>query len=334
MHVAPIMAVVFLLLSAPLSAPLAQQAQQAHEPTPADAPDMLEERSESIIDLDGKQDRDKPFRIGIMAQRGSTYLLQRVEPFRLYVEETLLRPVEIVPFSDIRLLIAAHSAKQIDYARYPASTFAMAQAACGCLMPLVAPASLSAPDGIYMLLLVRADSPFKSLGDLTGASLALSSRKGAVPYHMALNELRRSGLDPDRDMASILVKDDPAAALDLLDQGKVDAALVWSSTPLNQLLLSRPGAVSAYWDARKQKNRKAKAPDFLTIWQTRPVPSGPHAVHRDLSKQDRATLITALKAMNKQAPDVYDAIERVHDGGFRAVSLEDYQSLITIATAQ
>lgn len=326
---APVLLMAFFMLLVQILPSFAQQ-----NATPSIDDEAGATSSDSIIDVDEGADRDQPFRIGMMAERGSTYLLKRMEPFRLYVEETLLRPVEIVPFSDIRLLMSAHSARQIDYARYPASTFAMAQAACGCLTPLVAPASLSAPDGIYMLLLVKADSPFKSLGDLTGGTLALSSRKGAVPYHMALSELRLSGLDPDRDMASLLVKNNPAEALDLLEAGQVDSALVWSSTPLNQLLLSRPGAVSAYAEARRRKNKKANDPNFLIIWQTRPVPAGPHVVHRDLSKQDRATLITALKAMNRDAPEAYDAIERVYDGGFRAVTLEDYQPLISIATAQ
>lgn len=326
-----IMLTASLLLSFQISVPFAQEGVQ---PVEVQATTIDDEATDTIINLGGNPGKDAPFRIGMMAERGSTYLLKRIEPFRLYMEEVLLRPVEIVPFSDIRLLMAAHSAKQIDYARYPASVFAMAQAACGCLTPLAAPASLSRPDGTYMILLVNADSPFKSLGDLTGGSLALSSRKGALPYHMGLNELRLAGLDADRDIASIMVKDDPADALEMLETSEVDAALVWSATPLNQLLLTRPGAVFAYVQARKMKNKKAADPKFLTIWQTRPVPAGPHAVHNDLSKQDRANLTTALKAMNKDAPAAYDAVERVHDGGFKAVSLEDYQPLISIATAR
>ena len=55
-------------------------------------------------------------------------------------------------------------------------------------------------------------------------------------------------------------------------------------------------------------------------------------IHNEVSKQTRAELINALKEMNQRDPEAYDAIERRYGGGFRSVSLKDYEPLIEIAT--
>ena len=276
-----------------------------------------------------------PLRIGLMAERGASYLQSRIAPFRSYLQDTLSRPVEIVAFSSVQALMTAHTSRQIDYASYPASVFAMAQASCGCLSPLVAPISDRAPDGIYMLLVVDGERGIQSLADMTGRTLALSSKSGALPFHVALNELRRSGLDPERDLTSLYSKETPAEALEMLEKGEVDAALVWSTTHLNQMLRDSRGAISSYYNAKKKRGETTNGQSaFVSIWRSRPVPAGPHVVHDQISKQDRADLVKALTAMNQRDPDAYDAIERYYGGGFKSVSLDDYAPLIEIATVR
>ena len=298
-----------------LSQPMPQKQSQATKP----------------VDL---TDMPKSLRIGMVAERGATYLQGRIEPFRRYLQESLNQPVEVVGFRSMQTLIAAHTSAQIDYAIYPASSFAMAQASCGCLLPLVAPFSTSAPDGIYMLLVVRGDSPVRSLADMTGRSMALSSSSGALPFYVALNELRLQGLNPERDISTLYRRDTPQQALEMLEKGDVDAALVWSTTPFNQSLFTSDGAISAYQDAKKtRRNPNPAQPDFLSIWQSRPVPAGPHAVHSQMPKQQRAELIRVLKRMQQDDPDAYDAVERYYDAGFRSVTLDSYAPLIAVATA-
>ncbi|WP_319530574.1 PhnD/SsuA/transferrin family substrate-binding protein [uncultured Cohaesibacter sp.] len=279
-------------------------------------------------------DKAQPLRIGLVAERGAAYLQGRIAPFRSYLQQALSRPVEIIAFNDMSALIAAHTSKQVDYASYPAGVFAMAQAACGCLLPLVAPVSQQEPEGIYILMVVRSDSPIKSLADMTGRSLALSSRRGALPYHMALNELQRSGLDPNRDLSTVFSRDTPEEALALLENGEADAALVWSSTRYSQQLSTSDGAVSAYLASKSSGVGVQASSGFLSIWSSPAIPAGPHAVHTDMPKQQRADLVRALTAMNKDDPAAYDAIERYYDGGFRRVSLEDYEPIVQVATSQ
>ena len=279
-------------------------------------------------------DKTQPLRIGLVAERGAAYLQARIAPFRSYLQQTLSRPVEIIAFNDMQALIAAHTSKQVDYASYPAGVFAMAQAACGCLLPLVAPVSQQELEGIYILMVVRSDGPVKSLADMTGRSLALSSRRGALPYHMALNELQRSGLDPNRDLSTVFSRDTPEEALSLLANGEADAALVWSSTRYSQQLATRAGAVSAYLASTTSGSGGQSGSSFLSIWSSPAIPAGPHTVHADMPKQQRADLVRALTAMNKDDPAAYDAIERYYDGGFRRVSLKDYEPIVQVATSQ
>ncbi len=281
-------------------------------------------------------DNKPPLRIGLVAERGASYLQAQIEPFRSYMQDSLSRPVEVIAFNSMTTLMAAHISHQVDYSIYPASIFSMAYASCGCLTPMVAPVSREAPDGVYMVLVVRGASGIKSLADLSGRSMALSSKNGAIPFYMAMNELKKSGLNPERDLASLVGRDNPGDALALLEDGTVDAALVWSTTPYNQSLFTSDGAISAYVQSHNQSRNdrrdEATNPDFLSIWHSPAIPAGPHVIHNEVSKQDRAELINALKDMNKLDPAAYDAVERRYDGGFRSVELKDYEPLIEIAT--
>lgn len=296
----------------------------------AATPDQVQ--SQSLPEL-ANQAQPSILRVGLVAIRGAAYLQARIEPFRKYLVQGLQRPVEIIAFPTAKALILAHISKQIDYAQYPSSAFAQAYASCGCVQPLVAPVLENGHLGTFMVLVVKQNGTIQSLGDLTEKTLALSSTKAAVPYHMGMNELRLSGLDPTTDLGSIIAEESPEQALERLQKDDVDAALVWSSTPYNHSLLTAPGAVSSYIAGLKKKRKTLGEPDFITIWQSRPVPPSPHAVHNDMSKQDRAQLTTLLMAMSKDAPDAYDAVERYHAGGYRSVKLEDYAPLLDIATS-
>ena len=287
--------------------------------------------SENVVKL---LDNKPPLRVGLVAEQGASYLQARIEPFRKYLQESLSRPIVVVAFNSMSSLMDAHIGHQVDYSIYPASVFSMAYAACGCLTPMVAPVSRQAPDGTYMLLLVRGDSGIQSLADLSGRSMALSSKNGAVPFYMAMNELKKAGFNPERDLGSLVGRDNPQDALALLDEGAVDAALVWSSTPYNQNIFTSEGAVSAYIDAAKDKKSSSDQPDFISIWHSPAIPAGPHVIHNEVSKQERVDLINALKNMDKDDPDAYDAIERRYDGGFRNVTLKDYEPLIEVATTR
>ena len=295
--------------------------------------------SPSITQLDEPNtvtllDDKPPLRVGLISEQGASYLQARIEPFRRYLQESLSRPIEIVAYSSMRSLMAAHIGRQVDYSIYPASIFSMAYASCGCLTPMVAPISREAPDGIYMLLVVRGASGIQNLGDLSGRSMALSSKDGAIPFYMAMNELKKAGLNPERDLDSLVGKDSPDEALELLDEGAVDAALVWSTTPYNQNIFTSEGAVSAYLQKKHGARQADIKPDFLSIWHSPAIPAGPHVIHNEVDKQTRADLINALKEMNQRDPEAYDAIERRYGGGFRSVSLQDYEPLIEIATAR
>ena len=293
--------------------------------------------SPSITELDEPNtvtllDDKPPLRVGLISQQGARYLQTRIEPFRRYLQESLSRPIEIVAYTSMPSLMAAHIGRKVDYSIYPASIFSMAYASCGCLTPMVAPISREAPDGIYMLLVVRGASGIQNLADLSGRSMALSSKDGAIPFYMAMNELKKAGLNPERDLDSLVGKDSPEEALELLDEGAVDAALVWSTTPYNQNIFSSEGAISAYLQKKNRGRQGGDKPDFLSIWHSPAIPAGPHVIHNEVSKQTRAELINALKEMNQRAPEAYDAIERRYGGGFRSVSLKDYEPLIEIAT--
>jgi phosphonate transport system substrate-binding protein len=76
----------------------------------------------------------------------------------------------------------------------------------------------------YSGLLVRADSPLRSLRDLIGKRVAFGDINSGSSFTYPIDLLLRAGIDPARDLAEIRLTGSHSASLAALVEGHVDAA--------------------------------------------------------------------------------------------------------------
>lgn len=98
-----------------------------------------------------------------------------------------------------------------------ADTPALAAAAGGARIKVIA-ASVSSPVGVAIL--VPPDSPLKTVADLKGRSVIVSSARGSVAHFLLFGALREAGLKPDQVNTGFMLPSDAAVAF---SSGKVEA---------------------------------------------------------------------------------------------------------------
>lgn len=247
----------------------------------------------------------------------------RLEPFRRRIAAALQKPVVLAPQPDGRALVAALVAGRLDYAILSASGFAAAERACRCLEPLAAPRAADGATGWRATVVVRGDSVLRDVAGLRGKILAAPSSDVFAGRAYAFAALAKAGT-PEADIGRVDPATGPEAAARAVAERRADAALIW---------LPDAGATSAAATAPRGPlallvEHGGLPPEGLRpIWQSPPVPHGPHAVRAELPSAWRVRLRDLLVNLKSDDPDAYDAVEPDLSGGFVVIDKAAYAPL-------
>lgn len=265
-------------------------------------------------------------RIGVVSAVGGRVsgvpATDRLEPFRRRLAAALQKPVTLAPQPDGAALVAALVAKRVDYAILSASAFAAAERTCACLEPLAVPRAADGATGWRATIVVRGDSAVRDGAGLKGASLAVPPAEAFAARTYALAALAKSGI-AEADLGRLdTVAGGTEAVAAVLDR-RADAALVW---------LPAAGTARGVGAGRGPlavlTERRMLPPEGLRpVWESPPVPHGPHVVRADLPVEWRVRLRETLLHLQSDDPDAYDAVEPELGGGFAAIDKAAFDGL-------
>ena len=268
---------------------------------------------------------EKPLRLGLVASPRREAELARIDPFRRHVAATLGRDVTVSTFEGEADLIGALAAGRLDYAPLTAIGFATAVRLCDCVEPLAAPRDEDRAPGWHAIVLARKGTGLERAEDLAGRRLAVAPETAVGTRRLPLLLLARAGLDGDR--APVLVETaGPEAALAALAEGRVEAAVVWSS-----LAGPREDGWSRGTLADFVTRGAGRAEDFTLVWSSPLLPYGPHTVRSALDEATKRQLREMLVQLDID-PQIYEAIERTHAGGFVRVGTPSYRPFVDLLT--
>ncbi len=266
-------------------------------------------------------------RVGVVGTSQFRSPAERLEAFRAYLAAQLEVPVELQIFHNGQDLVEAAAHRKIDYAIFTAATYAAAWRSCGCVEPLVAPKSIDGTAGVRSILVVRNDSPYRKPSDLSGKVLIAPGPRSIASHLVPFSELAAEGIDPGKLFARIDTAADPEDALVNLLNRKADAALAWSTLEGEDDEGYDRGALHDLV-ARHILDMHA----IRIIWRSDLIPNGPHAVRADLPLEIKNHLRDVLIDMIDNAPDAYDAVEPVFNGGFVPIGHSSYLPLLRLVT--
>jgi phosphonate transport system substrate-binding protein len=269
----------------------------------------------------------KVLRIGIVADGDAAYRLGTLEPFRVYIQDRVGLPVEIVPAPSYDALIDAQARGDVGYALYSATSYATAVLRCDCVEALAAPIAADGALGFYSVLLARSNDEIASLADAKGKRVALGPADSVSGRLVPLQAFATDGIDPKSYFLSVATYPSPDAAVEALLDGEVDLAAAWSSLTGSAVQGYDFGALTHLVAEGRLDMRQVKI-----VWQSALIPFGPHAVRFDLPAELKAILSGALLTMATTDPEALDAIDRLGygGGGFATPDESLYASVIAL----
>lgn len=263
------------------------------------------------------------FRVGIVGGSKAVIKTKQAQPFRLALEEALGMPVEIFAAQDYASLADAHAQSRVEYAIYSATAFSSAWVKCKCIEPIAVP---RAADGTYAFRSVLAvrSKKYASLSSLKGQPIAVPGKTSFSGHIFPKRELIDQGYDlDDADWNLSFHKTSKQALRDFVS-GEAQALFSWMPHSYDQADTGQNEAYRGLY-----RNLDSKLHDATRIvWQSDPVPHGPHAIRTNLPQQAKQIIAWFLDGLFLKSPRAYSAIEMSLQGGFTPVTLKLYQPLI------
>ncbi len=275
---------------------------------------------------DEEQARARTLRLGVASI--SPQSVARLEPFRAALEAELGILVQLRVFSTLRRLQRELIAGSVDYAPLSALAYVEGQARCQCLTPLAAAPGRDGGLHYYSVFYVLADSPVVDLEMLRGKRVALAGRHSVAGRLAPLAALREEGVNPATFFAESLMMDSPISAGGALLEGRVDAAVGWTTFTGDPSFGYGEGSLSDLIS-----NKRAAPGSLRVVWRSPAIFRPAHVVRADMPQALKSRILDLLLDLSRISPAAMMAIAPEAGGDFSPVSAGDYQFLRVAAEA-
>lgn len=248
-------------------------------------------------------------RIGMVAPSGDRGIAGLSELTTAFEYATGV-PTEILVARDYPALIRAAASGRVHYAIYSATAYAVAEALCDCIEPIVAPLGTDGALGLRAVLIGRRGS-VDSLAALSGARVVAGPVGALGPQSLALAAVTNAG-------SSVLHASSFSEAERVFRSGDADVIVGWE--PVGDDGSSLGGAGTP---ARLAADGLARE-ELVVLWSSETLHNGPHALRSDLPEPLKETLGRFLVDLRQRQPRIYHLLEPDRDGGFTRVDATAY----------
>ena len=273
---------------------------------------------------EGWKDDYAVLKFGILSGENEQDRLERNEPLRAFLEETLGVEVEIFTAGNYDGVIQAMAADQIEIGRFGSSSYAAAYTATeGGVIPTLTTLKQDGTTGYYSIVVTRCDSGIESLEDAAGMVHAFAdpdSTSGyAVPY---FNMVEKEGFVPEEHFGTVTFSGSHEAGVSGVVNGTFDTASTYMNNPEN----------SVY--TRMENKGMIEPGQVCTIWESPEITSGPWTFRSNLPEELIEDVTAAIEAFPEADPEGYklyssfDPDDQNPSVGFTRVNHDRYQWIV------
>lgn len=182
----------------------------------------------------------------------------------------------------------------------------------GGVEPLVAAAATDGTMGYNAIVVVRTDSPYKTIDDLKGKIVARTDPLSGSGYLIPTAAFRAMGKPVDEYFKSPLSGGHVQSVLGVL-RGTYDAAFTWTSKN------------DGFGNLRQMMNKGLlKREDIRVIWTSEPLPSPPVVIRKDVPADMRADVLKLFTELHAVDMALAEAVAQGKTTGIMPVSHKDY----------
>jgi len=268
------------------------------------------------------------FREVKMAVNGSNddpQLVRRRAAYRDHLTQALGVPVKLYESSDYNGVIQAISSGQVDIAQIAGGGYANVDAQVGDkVTPLLTPRQAEGGTGYYSTLVVRADSPVKSMADMRGRTLGYVDYNSTSGYLYPRAALRKQGIEPDRFFGKSSFGGGQTQTVMALANGQFEGAILQASGGTPETGFTR-GPVRTM-----ARQGLVKEDDFRVVWSAGPIPSETMIARTDRPQELIDLVRGAMAALPYDEPQLWPEIGQLDGSAYTAVDRRHYQEVIDL----
>ncbi len=269
-----------------------------------------------------------PLRISMQGSNDDPALVKRREAYQQFLGKATGRPVKLYEASDYNGVIQALASGQVDIATLAGGSYANADAQVGeKIAPILTVRRADGGTGYYSALMVRADSPFRSLADLKGKRLGYVDFNSTSGYLYPRAQMREAGIDPDTYFSNTTFAGGHTQAIMALANGQFDATFVQvaGGDPVHGF------STGAVYTMAKRGLVDLKA--FRTLWVIGPIPDTSIVVRTDRSQADIDLVRGAMASLPYDEPEIWSEIGQPEGSTFTAIDRRHYGEVIRLRNA-
>lgn len=261
-------------------------------------------------------------RYGVQSVETQGAALTRYRKFADYVRRKLGVELDLYLASEYAGIIQAIAAGQIELMDMGASGYAAAWLETnGGVEPLVVPQETDGSIGYYAVMIVRADSPYRSLDDLAGGTFAWADPNSASGYLFPLASLRAQGIEPESHFGKVVFSGGHEQSVIGVLDGAYDAAVTWTNDPQTH---TRGGIHMML------ERGILDAGDIRIVWRSDLIPNPVIAARADLPDSMKADLRALFLGLKHDDPEVFAEVARGESAGYVEVGHERYQIAVDL----
>ena len=250
--------------------------------------------------------------------------IARYAPLTAYLSKALGVPVKLSMAKDYTAVIDGQRARTTHIARYGPASFANAVMSGVLTQPIVTWVHPAGNHGYRSVIYVLAASPYRTIADLKGKTLALVDPHSTSGYEAPRFFLKRDGYDLDTFFGKTFFAGSHESAIQALMSGQADAAANhWNAE--TDTIVTR---MAARGGLKTSDGTPLQPSDFRAVFKSDLMPEGPFAMLASLPEDLKAAIRTAFIAFPTADKAAFDQLSDGKDEGFIPMTLKDYQPII------
>jgi phosphonate transport system substrate-binding protein len=280
-------------------------------------------------DLTGWRKEFGEIRMGYNSSEDTDTTLTRWATFKERITRITGLKVNIFEATDYNGIIQAMASGQLEMATLGASAYANAREQMGeKVEPILASRTSEGLSGYYTALVVRADSPYKTIEDLEGKTIGYVDFNSTSGYLYPRMMMTKQGKDPDKFFGKSAVSGGHSQGVLGLANGQFDAVFANATGGTPESGFSN----GSLWSlARKGM---VKLSDYRVIWTAGPMPNSPYVIRTDRPQAMQDIMRGSIAALAYEDPKRWAEIGLLEGADMKVVANKDYVEVIEMRRAE
>lgn len=269
--------------------------------------------SYAVAQSGGWQKKYPVVKYGVIPVETQTGTTKSMDTFLRHAEKQTGVKWELYQATDYSGVMNALIAGQIHLAWLSGFSYCQTYSdSMGGVEPLVAAAAIDGSMGYNAVVVVKTDSPYKTIDDLKGKVVARTDPLSGSGYLIPTAAFRAMGKPVDEYYKSPLSGGHVQSVLGVL-RGTYDAAFTWTSKG------------DGFGNLRQMMNQGLlKREDIRIIWTSEPLPSPPVVIRKDVPPDMRADMLKLFTELKDVDMKIAEAVAQGKTTGIMPVSHKDY----------